>query len=1101
MPIFPKILRTKIIPPRRAPRTLSRPRVSQRLADAQHYRLTLLQAGAGYGKSTALAELTTEMQPLIWYQVTQEDSDPLVFLLYLCHATQLSLPGLDGLPTAFLESWDGSQGPLPWRSLLDGYLNALSEGLTAPTLLVMDDIHLVLESGEVAQIMDRLIGLAPAALHVLLAGRPPIQLPNLARWRLQGDVLLLDQTALTFTGPETAALFAQQYGYELTSDEVDVLLDYTEGWAIALQLTWQNLRSRSATALNFSAYLQMDSLDALFEVLARDVFAQQSADIREFLLITATLRELIPEACDAVRSCSLQSLRIDPERKPVGTGSEVRDSTAMLAYLRRQDLFVVETSEGILRYHHIFHEFLRQQASKEQRQAWHASAAVYFLTRQDHENAIYHYRWAEAWSDVAAQLAEFGGQLLASGRLEALASQLDALPPETLSAQPLLLFYMGDLARLYSRFQEALGWYQQAEAVWRSHGQSGGVARALRGQARVYLDTVNPSKAEELLQQSVFLSDGFEDREAQVRLYELLAENKLNAGRVEEAERLRQKADDLRSEGPSNEQLLFRVLLRTGRIGEARQALEARAAAERRAPVQTPRAHRETLLLLSLIYSFQGEGELAYQAALEGTQRGEELKSPFITAVGYMRQGHALMAQAAFTDQRFANYANARLQFEKCVQISRSLSVPRLLVEANWGLCRAYGYLGELPQAQQYALDAIEIAAQAGDEWIASLVRLALGASLVLAGRYEAAETWLSRAFTGFQECSDVFGRNAARLWLCLSWQRQKRHQRLEPVLPEVLAACRERGYDFLWIRPSLLGAPDERIFVPLLALARQHGWEAGYVTRLLGVMGLTDVSLHPGYQLRVSTLGSFQVWRGDDLVPASGWRREKARHLFQLLLTFRHTPLERDQICEHLWPGADASTVQRNFKITLNTLYQVLEPERKPGAESAFILREGTGYGLRSEADIWLDVEQFERLVRQAERPESPRPDDRRLETLRAALKLYQGEYLPETLYETWAAQERERMAVMFLEAADRLSDLLLHAGQYSEVVELGQRILAQDNCWERAYRHLMQAYAHLGDRGQVGRTYQRCVQTLRAELDLAPSAETQALYDQLAN
>lgn len=118
-----------------------------------------------------------------------------------------------------------------------------------------------------------------------------------------------------------------------------------------------------------------------------------------------------------------------------------------------------------------------------------------------------------------------------------------------------------------------------------------------------------------------------------------------------------------------------------------------------------------------------------------------------------------------------------------------------------------------------------------------------------------------------------------------------------------------------------------------------------------------------------------------------------------------------------------------------------------------------------------------------------------------RAALKLYQGEYLPETLYETWAAQERERMAVMFLEAADRLSDLLLHAGQYSEVVELGQRILAQDNCWERAYRHLMQAYAHLGDRGQVGRTYQRCVQTLRAELDLAPSAETQALYDQLAN
>ena len=133
---------------------------------------------------------------------------------------------------------------------------------------------------------------------------------------------------------------------------------------------------------------------------------------------------------------------------------------------------------------------------------------------------------------------------------------------------------MGDLARLHSRFEEAVGWYQQAESLWRERSQIEGVSRALRGQARIYLDTVNPSKAEELLQEALRLSDGIRDREAKARLYQLLAENKLNSGKVEEAEKLRNQAEALRLEGPDDAQLWYRVLLRTGRLAEARRQLE-----------------------------------------------------------------------------------------------------------------------------------------------------------------------------------------------------------------------------------------------------------------------------------------------------------------------------------------------------------------------------------------------------------------------------------------------------------------------------------------------------------------------------------------------
>ena len=80
-------------------------------------------------------------------------------------------------------------------------------------------------------------------------------------------------------------------------------------------------------------------------------------------------------------------------------------------------------------------------------------------------------------------------------------------------------------------------------------------------------------------------------------------------------------------------------------------------------------------------------------------------------------------------------------------------------------------------------------------------------------------------------------------------------------------------------------------------------------------------------------------------------------------------------------------------------------------------------------------------------------------------------------------------------------MTELLIAQGQHAEAIDLSQRVLIRDKCWERAYRHLMLAYDRLGDRGQVGRTYQRCVQSLREELDISPSPETQELYERLTS
>jgi two-component SAPR family response regulator len=154
--------------------------------------------------------------------------------------------------------------------------------------------------------------------------------------------------------------------------------------------------------------------------------------------------------------------------------------------------------------------------------------------------------------------------------------------------------------------------------------------------------------------------------------------------------------------------------------------------------------------------------------------------------------------------------------------------------------------------------------------------------------------------------------------------------------------------------------------------------------------------------------------------------------------------------------------------------------------------------YGLRPEADVVIDVDTFMHLIQDADQI-AENDSDKALDLYEEAINLYKGEFLPETRYAVWTAVEREYLAVLYLKTADRYCELNLERRGYSKVIETCQQILAQDSCWERAYRHLMAAFDGLGDHGQVARTYQRCVEILNHELNIPPSDETEMLYQEI--
>jgi DNA-binding SARP family transcriptional activator len=77
-------------------------------------------------------------------------------------------------------------------------------------------------------------------------------------------------------------------------------------------------------------------------------------------------------------------------------------------------------------------------------------------------------------------------------------------------------------------------------------------------------------------------------------------------------------------------------------------------------------------------------------------------------------------------------------------------------------------------------------------------------------------------------------------------------------------------------------------------------------------------------------------------------------------------------------------------------------------------------------------------------------------------------------------------------------LSSMSLEAGDYTGCIIWAQKLLAQDNCREDAYRLLITSHKRLGQSNRAAYWYNLCTMTLRRELGMEPSTETQSVFNQ---
>ena len=1066
------VVRTKFIPPVLKMNFFPRKNLRKLFQSISEYPITILQAGPGYGKSTSIAAYFQDKE-VFWYSVGRGDGDVLTFLLHLIYSFNTINPAVGEKTLNYIR--EKGENPQSWTPVLNSLINEIWDHYRLQEMyLVIDDYHLLTEQAQINEMVEYLVEHRPPNLHLIISTRVTPDFPSLSIWRVKDQILEIGQETLSLGQEEIRQFFLSQYKYNLSLEEGALIYNHTEGWIIALEMIWQGLKQGGS--LQRIKNQPATSLEHLFKYLAQEVLAKQRPEIRDFLIKSSVLRVLTPENCNFV--CQM-------------TGSE-----EILKYLLENGLFVYQLNINQYRYHHLFHDFLKGKARESiaNLDVLHKEVAEYFLRREDFEEAIYHGMEGGDYFTAARILAKNAPELLQSGRFNTFTDWFKRLPERIRESFPHLYLANGDIARFTSNFKEALEWYDGARFIFKEKKDNIGLSLAFQKIALIYLDTVQPALADKYLKKALALREK-ENNWEESTLIRMLAENLVNLGQLEEARKLQEKIR-LLSEENTGDVLDSRVKIRTGRLAEAEEILARALLTEGEKRIeQVGRAHRETYLLVSLLAAFQGQAERALQYGRLGLEQGEKMGSLFTQAVAYMRLGHAYQI-----GQR-GDLTRAISAYEEALRVVDKLEVRRGRAEALWGLTLVYGHLGRETQMQAYGLEGLHICEEAGDEWLASLIKLSLGIGYVVLEDYKNAAHWLALAVNSFGFFNDIFGKTVGQIWLTLLDWKEGRHEECRGRLAEVLPVIQENEFSFVFKSISLLGARDYTTFLPLLTEAYNLRIMPDYVKQILLELGLEPGVAHPGYTLRIETLGKFRVLRGQKEVEPADWKRAKGRTLFQIFLTHQHGYLPKEHLTELLSPEKDEETALRDFKVALNALNNALEPEREARATPFFIRKHGSRYGLNGASSFEIDKNLFEQLVKNGLAHAKAGRKKEAMEDLSDGLKLYYGPYLVDSLYEDWAREERERLRNLFLSGIEILAQLYYESGQYQLALQTAERLLSEEPCLEEGYQLMMRVLIRQGKRSRAVQVFKKCAQVLGKELGVQPSRKTAELFEQIKN
>ncbi|MEW6734061.1 MAG: tetratricopeptide repeat protein [Acidobacteriota bacterium] len=1057
-------LKTKLQPPKRGRTMLVRTRLTEKLRMAVDLKATLVIADAGYGKTTLVGEFIVETGfPAVWYQLDAGDNDLLVFLRYLTYGLRQHYPKFGEISLDLLQA--ASSRTIKVEQLIDTWLNEVDSEIENKTIIALDDFHLLNGNETINNTVNRLLTYLPDTLHLIIISRTQPEL-NLARLRSKQSICWIDRTDLIFSESETAALFNEIYRLP-SAQWVRECWRTADGWVTALQLICQVVEQRLRThgaeeqtlAADFAFHKQ--SLFEIFDYFAEEVFQLEAPDIQEGLVKLSILDWIEPDICRDLLALTQPLEWLDD--------------------LVRRNVFITRRGEPggeTYHLHPLFRAFLDRRLTRydpAEVASLHHRYAIYAAKHDRLEQALQHWRAAGEQSIVVQQLAEHGRELLGQGAFEAFKQNFDQLDAEAIATRPQLLVCRAEICWREGTYQQARELFEQAIKLSQLSGDRAVRAAALHGLAEIAFQQGEPVLAESRARAALEFTET-QDLLLRAKCHNVLALCFWASGEFERAiDEWRVARIDAQQAGDSRFAAIIahNLGLPYSLMGFWEEALECFGVLFADATTPFPQqaiAH----LNIARIHLLRGE----FSSAAERLEHALEtcrlfnlraLRGEVIETLGNLSRD-----QGDFVRARDC-YHNAQLAYQ---QVGLNPEDKELLDE------RATMFLlANQPDLAIATINQLYRARVGSDNELGlANVKLTRARIYLAQGEVAAALADIEPAQEIFEKYRMYYHLAGARAVRARSYFARGELATAQHELQQVLGLVERYGYRYWWEREARL-APT---------LFQMIGQEC--VTTEVAVTN--TIEPESNYDLTVKLFGSIQIYSTARQRPEKyTWSLKQALSIF-CFIAASNRRATKDAIIDLFWQEAPASVIAKNFHPTISYIRKALNSGLIH--KRNFLIFANDTYQLNSEYRYFIDTERFKEALAAGTKARQGNELEVWADHLRTAIDLYRGDFLAE-LYDEWIDTERTYYLNQYLNTLSQLAGYQSECGEYTEAINLYQKILVRDNFREDVHCQLMLLYQKLGNQAAIKEQYDSLRQLLKTELKVEPLLETTRLYHTL--
>ena len=471
-----------------------------------------------------------------------------------------------------------------------------------------------------------------------------------------------------------------------------------------------------------------------------------------------------------------------------------------------------------------------------------------------------------------------------------------------------------------------------------------------------------------------------------------------------------------------------------------------------------------TLNNMAHLHYQQGQFEAAEPLASESIAMAKSASSPRDEAYATMTLAEIQMEQS--------KYAEALTSCELGLELAKECMETDLVASGLITMGETYRLLGEREKATTQIRQAMALASETGQTFEEGLGLISLGIIEYERKKYDKSRVSLERACGLLSLSGQLRFLAKARLHLAQALFLSKSYGEALAQMDLLSEHCAELGFDRFLV-------PDGRYVFPLIQLAATHSKNNEFFEQLAAQIDQTPIHSSDrrgrtgpatpekvavaAPMLEVSTLGVLRVTLDGNVIANTSWGSSKAREMLLFMLC-KKEPLHKEKIVESLWPEISVSKANSNFHSTLYRLRSALYPN--------CVDRDGEVYQLNPAWNFWIDMEEFERLLAQADRV--PEGDSSKESLLTRSTDLYRGPFASEVDSE-WCDTLRTALEFKFLDASLELASEREAGGDFQRAIRLLERHLEVDELKEEVYYRIMDLHLKLGAKASATLIYRR--------------------------